>query len=298
MEKDKVIITGAKGQLGSSLVNMLKTKKSKIGEVPKFYDNLKILAFSSKEFDITNSESVLKVVQEEKPYAIINCAAYTDVDGCEDNVKKAFLVNALGARNLAIACEKENVKLIHISTDYVFEGEEKTAKIEGDIINPQNIYGKSKALGEMYVQNFCKRWFILRTSWVYGEHGNNFVKTIIKAAREKGVLNVVDDQIGTPTNVLDLSFAILKLAITEEYGIYHCSGEGQCSWYEFACEIIKCFNIDAKINGCSTDKFKRKAKRPKFSVLENLMLKTTIGEFVRDWKEALEEFAKENIENF
>ena len=243
-------------------------------------------------------EDVLKLIQKEKPYAVVNCAAYTDVDGCEDNKEKAFLVNSLGPRNIAIACEKEKAKFFHISTDYVFDGEEKGFKIEFDSINPKSIYGKSKALGEQYAMNFCSRFFILRTAWLYGENGNNFVKTIVKLAKEKKEIYVVDDQIGTPTNVVDLSYAIAKLLDTKEYGIYHCTGKGECSWFEFANHIVRCFELEAKIKPCSTEQFKRKAKRPKHSTLENFMLKQTVGDVFRDWKKALETFAEKFKNSF
>lgn len=292
MLKEKILIIGKNGQLGCALIQLTKKKDCELGDIPKYLKNFEIKSFSSKELDITKKEEVIEIFKREKPKAVVNCAAYTDVDGCEDNKDIAFLVNALGPRNLAIAAEKVNAKLIHISTDYVFDGEDEKPKVEFDLINPKSIYGKSKALGEQYVKDFCSRFFILRTSWLYGEKGNNFVKTIIRVAKEKGKLNVVDDQIGSPTNVLDLSFVILKLLETTEYGIYHCSGNKQCSWFEFAVLIVKYFDIYAKVFPCSTEEFKRKAKRPKFSTLENLMLKLTIGDFFRDWEDALLSFAK------
>lgn len=294
MQKEKILVVGKNGQLGSALIKLAKEKTCELGDIPKYLENFEIKGFGSKELDITKKEEVIEIIKKENPKAIVNCAAYTDVDGCEDNIDTAFLVNALGPRNLAIAAEEVKAKLIHISTDYVFDGEEEKKRVEFDLINPKSIYGKSKALGEEYVKNFCSRFFILRTSWLYGENGNNFVKTIVRVAKEKGELKVVDDQIGSPTNVLDLSFVILKLLETEEYGIYHCSGNKQCSWYEFAVSIVKHFGVDAKVFPCSTDEFKRKAKRPKFSTLENLMLKITVGDYFRDWEDALISFAKKN----
>lgn len=288
--KKNIIITGGSGCLGTELTKMLKSKTSELGSLPAIYDQFDILSLASYELDITNLEHVSKILEENRPYAVINCAAYTDVDGCEDEKDKAFRVNALGPRNLAIACEKKKAKLLHISTDYVFDGEEKEKRVESDRINPKSVYGASKAFGEEYVKNFCSRWYILRTSWLYGYHGKNFVNTIIKAAKENGVLNVVDDQIGSPTNAVDLAYAICKLLVTQEYGLYHCSGNGECSWYEFACEILKVFGIDAKINPCKSSEYKRKAKRPKFSNLDNFMLRLTVGDCFRDWKQALSAF--------
>lgn len=295
MSDVKILITGGKGQLGLGLAKILKNKKCELGVLPKFYEDVKVLSLGSLELDITKLEDVLKVLGKEKPYALINCAAYTNVDACEEFKDAAFRVNCLGPRNLAIACEKFGVKLVHVSTDYVFSGEEDKPKLEVDLLNPKNIYGKTKALGEEYVKNFCSRWFILRTSWLYGEFGNNFVKTIVKAAKETKKLKVVEDQFGTPTNVEDLCFVILNILITEEFGVYHASGEGRCSWFNFACEILKNFKIDAEISPCKTEEFKRKAKRPKFSELENLMLKTIGKNYFRDWKEALASFARKNI---
>ena len=294
MNSKKILVVGAKGQLGLEFLNMLKENNEEIGPIPKFYEDAVVKGLSFLDLDITKKEDVFSLIKKEKPYAVVNCAAFTNVDLCETEKEMAFKVNALGPRNLAMACEKEKAKLIHISTDYVFDGQVCEKKIESDAINPQSVYGKSKALGEQYVKNFCRSWFILRTSWLYGQFGNNFVKTIVKAAKEKGVLNVVKDQIGTPTYALDLSYLILRLIPTQEYGLFHCSGNGQCSWFEFAEKIVENFKINAKVNSCFTQDFKRAAKRPKFSVLENFMLKLTIGDFFRDWKQALKSFAKKN----
>lgn len=295
MNSKKILVVGSKGQLGLEFLKMLKEKNSELGPIPEFYNEAVVKGFSFLDLDITKKEDVFELIKKEAPYAVVNCAAFTNVDLCETKKEMAFKVNALGARNLAMACEKEKAKLIHISTDYVFDGKKAEPKIEVDAINPQSVYGKSKALGEQYVKNFCKSWFILRTSWLYGQFGQNFVKTIVKAAKEKGVLSVVKDQIGSPTNALDLSYAILKLIPTTEYGIYHCSGNGQCSWFEFALKIVKNFKIKAKVNECLTKDFKRAAKRPEFSVLENFMLKLTVGDCFRNWEQAIASFAEKNI---
>ena len=279
-------------QLGREFVKIIKNKMCALGAVEKFYEEAEILEYSSSKLDVSNKENVFELLRAKKPYAVLNCAAKTNVDACETEKEAAFKVNALGPKNLALAADEIGFKLIHISTDYVFDGSGKERKIESDIINPKTVYGKSKALGEEYVKNFCKRYFILRTSWLYGEFGNNFVKTIVTAARNNESLNVVDDQFGSPTNAEDLSFLISKILITDEYGTYHCSGNGECSWFEFAVEIVKNFKINCKINMCSTQDFKRAAPRPKYSVLENFMLKLTIGDCFRDWKLALADFAK------
>ena len=232
-----ILVTGAFGQLGSEFVEVLKTKKSELGTLDEAYENFDVVGFGHSDLDISNQIAVFETIEKIKPSVVINCAAYTDVDGCESNRDLAFKINALGPRNLAIACEKIGSKLVQISTDYVFYGDGNEPKIECNFLNPQSIYGSSKALGERYVAWFCKKWFIVRTSWLYGKNGKNFVKTIAKLAKEKGYLKVVDDQIGNPTNVCDVVFNVLKLVLTNFYGIYHCTGNGECSWFDFACEI-------------------------------------------------------------
>ncbi|EKX81208.1 dTDP-4-dehydrorhamnose reductase [Clostridium botulinum] len=293
----KILITGAKGQLGSQIVNILKASKSELGVIDNIYINTEIIATDSKELDITNLNSAKRFMEKCLPNIVINCAAYTNVDSCEDNYELAFKVNSLGARNLAIACEKIKAKLIHISTDYVFEGNGQAPYKEYDLNNPVSVYGKSKLLGERYVKEFCSRYFIVRTSWLYGYSGNNFVKTIIKAAKGKRQLQVVDDQIGNPTNAEDLAYHILKLPLTEEYGIYHCTGSGECSWYDFACKIVEFYNIDCKVDRMKSDKLNRKAKRPYFSSLDNMMLRCTIGDEMRNWQDALKVFINTLREN-
>nr|WP_205609573.1 dTDP-4-dehydrorhamnose reductase [Clostridium sporogenes] len=286
----KILITGAKGQLGSQIINILKAGKTELGAINNLYRDAEIIATGSKELDITNMNSVKRFIKNRLPNIVINCAAYTNVDDCEDNYELAFKVNALGVRNLAIACEKIEAKLVHISTDYVFEGNGQVSYREYDLNNPVSVYGKTKLLGEQYVREFCSKYFIVRTSWLYGYNRNNFVKTIIKAAKEKGRLQVVDDQRGNPTNVEDLVYHILKIILTEEYGIYHCTGKGECTWYDFACKIIEFSDIDCKIDRIKSEQLNRKAKRPAMSSLDNMMLRCTIGDEMRNWKEALKVF--------
>ena len=184
--------------------------------------------------DITNRHEVAAYVRHHAPDAIISCAAFTNVDGCETNREAAFAVNALGARNLAMAAEEIGAKLVHVSTDYVFSGDAAQPVWEYDLPAPRSVYGKTKLLGEQYVQQFCTHYFIVRTAWLYGYAGNNFVKTMLRLARQNGGVTVVDDQLGNPTNAADLAHEILNLLVTKEYGVYHCTGEGVCSWCEFA----------------------------------------------------------------
>lgn len=256
---------------------------------------------NSKELDITYKDSVLEFIYKFKPNVVINCAAYTNVDKAEEDYERAFQVNALGPRNLAIASEAVGAKLVHISTDYVFDGKGimQDGKVipyrEYDIPNPINAYGKTKLLGENYVREFCSKYFIIRTSWLYGENGINFVKTIIKIAKEKEKLQVVNDQVGNPTNASDLVRHVLELAFTEEYGIYHCTGNGVASWYDFACKIIEYSGINCTIEPVTSQQFARKAERPSYSCLDNMMLRSTIGDNMRNWEEALYDFIKNRL---
>ena len=199
-------------------------------------------------------------------------------------------VNAKGPRNLSEASSKIGAKIVHISTDYVFSGDGQTPYCEWDICNPQSIYGKSKLLGEIFTRENNNKYFIVRTSWLYGKNGNNFVKTMINLGKEKSSIKVVDDQRGNPTNANDLAYHILKIAASNQYGIYHCTGEGECTWCEFAREIMNLASLDCKVKACTTDEFPRPAKRPSYSSLNNLMLKSTVGNEMRHWKEALKSF--------
>lgn len=290
----KILITGCNGQLGSQIINILNQGKSELGYTNDSYKNVDILGTDVQELDICNLNDVKTYVLREKPDVVINPAAYTNVDACEENKDIAFKVNGIGARNLAIACEEVGAKLIHISTDYVFEGNGSEPYREYDLTNPQSMYGKTKHIGEEYVKQFCSRYFIVRTAWLYGYNGNNFVKTIIKIATNNDEIKVVDDQRGNPTNAEDLAHHILKLALTEEYGIYHCTGEGECSWHDFACKIVEYAGIKCKVNPCTTEEFPRPAKRPEYSSLDNMMLRCTVGNEMRNWEDALKAFI-ENI---
>lgn len=290
------MLIGYSGQLGSEIIKIINDRKSFLQ-----HENFVFIKVNSSKLDIVNKDSVLSYINDTKPNIIINCAAYTNVDQAEEDYEKAFQVNSLGARNLAIAAESVGAKLIHISTDYVFDGkgvivnDKKVPYREYDIPNPINVYGKTKLLGENYVREFCSRYFIIRTSWLYGENGNNFVKTILKLAKEKGKLQVVNDQIGNPTNAEDLAIHILKIAFTDEYGIYHCTGNGIASWYDFACKIVEYAGIDCIVEPVTSEQFVRKAKRPSYSCLDNMMLRNTIGDRMRNWEEALYDFIKNRL---
>ena len=290
----RILITGSNGQLGNELSEMLRTGKAGIGKINEQYKDCEIIAVDVDTLDITDYSAVDKFVNSNKPDIIINCAAMTNVDGCETNFDAAMKVNAIGPRNLAMAAEKCGAKLVHVSTDYVFRGDGNTPRCEWDETGPNTVYGKSKLLGEKYVEDFSTRYFIIRTAWLYGLIGKNFVKTMRRLGNMNEVTTVVDDQRGNPTNANDLAYHILKLAITEEYGIYHCTGEGECSWAEFAALIMELSGCKGKVAKCTTQEYSQKypasAPRPLYSSLDNLMLKCTVGNEMRDWKTALKEY--------
>lgn len=282
-----ILITGCNGQLGSELAKNLKDGYTELGPIPDALRDAQVVCVDVTEMDITNYDAVVDLAEELELDVIINCAAYTNVNGCETDSDAAFRVNAIGARNLAMAAERFGAKLIHVSTDYVFAGDGSVPYTEWDLCDPQSVYGKTKYLGEQYVRDFCSRYFIVRTAWLYGYVGNNFVKTMLRLAREKGGAKVVADQRGNPTNAADLAHHILKLAATEQYGIYHCTGAGECSWYDFASKIVEYAGIPAAITPCTTEEYPTPAKRPAYSSLDNRMLRNTVGDEMRDWQDAL-----------
>ncbi len=290
----KILITGASGQLGTEIQRQLKNGGSALGPVPERLKNATVIATDVNELDITDRDATIAFVRRHQPDTIISCAAFTNVDGCETNPEAAFKVNAIGASNLAQAAERINARLIHVSTDYVFRGEGNKPLDESERVDPKSVYGKTKALGEEYVKNFCHRYFIVRTAWLYGYAGKNFVKTIVNAGKKFGKLEVVNDQLGNPTNAEDLAHHILQLAVSHDYGVYHCTGEGICSWYEFASEIIRLSGVDATVAPCTSAEYSAKhpaaADRPAWSALENRMLACTVGNQMRDWKVALADF--------
>lgn len=290
----KILITGASGQLGTEIQRQLKNGGSALGCVPERLKNATVIATDVAELDITDRDATIAFVRRHQPDTIISCAAFTNVDGCETNPEAAFKVNAIGASNLAQAAERINARLIHVSTDYVFRGEGDKPLDESERVDPKSVYGKTKALGEEYVKNFCHRYFIVRTAWLYGYAGKNFVKTIVNAGKRFGRLEVVSDQLGNPTNAEDLAHHILQLAVSHDYGVYHCTGEGVCSWYEFASEIIRLSGVDATVAPCTSAEYSARhpaaADRPAWSALENRMLACTVGNHMRDWKEALADF--------
>jgi len=277
----KILITGSNGQLGRELVKQL--------EIQKKYE---LIRTNHNNFDITNTKKVCETIKDIKPRIVINCAAYTNVDKCESDEMNAFRVNALGPKNLAVATEIIGAKLVHVSTDYVFDGNTDKSYREYDKTNPTGVYGKSKLLGENYVRMFNPRHFIIRTAWLYGE-GHNFVKTMLKLGRGKNEVNIVGDQTGSPTSTVDLAGTIIRLIGTEYYDTYHGTCEGSCTWFDFAKKIFELNKVIIKVNKITTEQLNRPAPRPKYSVLDNFMLNLIGLNTFRYWEEALEEYLRQ-----
>lgn len=288
-----ILITGSYGQLGNELSSILKTGFSEIGKISEEYQNCKVTAVDMDKLDISNLDQVFEIVSTVQPDIIFNCAAMTNVDACETEFETAMSVNAIGARNVAMAAEEFDSKIVHVSTDYVFKGDATSPYCEWDLTSPNTVYGKSKALGEKYVSDFSTKYFIVRTSWLYGLVGKNFVKTMLNLGSSKDQINVVGDQRGNPTNANDLAHHLLKMALTENYGLYHCTGEGECSWADFAEKIMEYASLSCKVNPCTTEEYPSPTPRPAFSSLNNLMLKTSeIGNEMRQWEVALKSYIK------
>ena len=224
----------------------------------------------------------------------------TNVDGCETNQDMAYVLNSLAPQQLALYADMHDCKLVQVSTDYVFAGNGSVPYKEWDVCLPQSIYGKSKHLGERYALQHNKT-FVVRTAWLYGYNGHNFIKTIVRAAKAGKALKVVNDQLGNPTSANDLAYHILKLAVTDNYGIYHCTNNGTCSWYDFACEFLKLAGIDNIPTPCTTEEFyagkdPKPADRPAYSSLDNMALRNTVGDDMRTWQEALAQYMKNGLE--
>ncbi|NHN34287.1 dTDP-4-dehydrorhamnose reductase [Paenibacillus agricola] len=275
----KVLVTGANGQLGTDVVAL-------------FRESHVVVGVGRNELDITNLEQCIQVIEEHQPDVIIHCAAHTAVDLAESEVDLAYQVNTYGTRNLAIAAERIGCKICYISTDYVFDGTSITPYREYDNTNPTSIYGKSKRAGENMVQTLSTKFFIVRTSWVYGLHGNNFVKTMLKLAVGRDQLKVVHDQIGSPTFTEDLAEFLMRLVATENYGIYHASNSGICSWYDFAKAIFEESKVSITVHPCTTEEFPRPAPRPKYSVMEHMAIRANGFDDLRPWQEGLRDFLK------
>ncbi len=257
--------------------------------VTVFNDDTDLINFTINDFDITDLDKSLSIIRKAKPDYLIHTAAYTDVDGSEQDPEKAYFINGLGTRNIAMACEEIKCPIIYISTDYVFDGMSEVPYSEWDLPAPINKYGLSKLIGEQYVTSLTNRFYIIRTSWLYGRNGKNFVETIVKLLSEKDEIDVVNDQVGSPTYTYDLAEK-LKEIIGKGYGIYHITNSSSCSWYEFASEIARLTSGKTIIKPTTTEKFDLPARRPSYSVLDNTMLRLEGIKELRHWKEALQSY--------
>lgn len=288
----KLLITGGSGQLGTELIMQLKQGRSVLGKIPEALSGAEVLSPSRKELDICDEAAVKQYISDSNPDAVIHCAAMSDVDGCEDTPELGELVNGVAVSYIASACEAVGSKLVFLSSDYVFSGDKGEAYQTDDICAPLSAYGRSKRLGEINSLNSCSHSFVVRTSWLYGLNGKNFVKTILRNAASASEIKVVNDQLGSPTNAEDLAYHILKLVVTDEYGIYHCTGTGVCSWYDFAKEIVMLSGSHCSVLPCLSSQYKRKAKRPAYSALDNSALNRIVGNEMRYWKDALKDYVQ------
>ncbi len=275
VNKKRVMITGANGQLGRA-VNL---QYADSGEY-------ELINTDVGELDITNIDKVMAFVREVKPYAIINCAAYTAVDACEKEEDLAFRINAIGPRNLSIAATETGAKMMHVSTDYVFDGNGTRPYRETDPTGPQGAYGRTKLAGEDFVREFSDRHFIVRTAWLYGD-GKNFVKTMLRLSETNDKVRVVMDQVGSPTSADELAKAIAYLLPTENYGLFHGTCEGDCSWAQFTEEIFRLAGKNTIVEAITSEEYAAAAKRPAYSILENYMLKMTTDFMFADWHDAI-----------
>jgi dTDP-4-dehydrorhamnose reductase len=283
----KVMVTGANGQLGTDLCLTLR--------------DFETIGLTHAEADITDLTSFINICRKYRPSVIINTASYVRVDDCEDEVDRAFLVNALGARNVAVAAQELGAKLIHISTDYVFGGESAPRRVpytEFDTSMPPNVYGRSKLAGEDMVRHHCHRHFIVRSSGLFGVAGSsgkggNFIETILRLGKERDELKIVNDQVLSPTYTRDLAAKIAQLMTTEYYGIFHVTNRGACSWYEFTLEIFRLAGLKTHVVPITSDQYPQKARRPAYSVLDNFQLRLLKMDEMRTWQEALADYMKE-----
>ncbi|MCF1190330.1 dTDP-4-dehydrorhamnose reductase [Mangrovimonas sp. AS39] len=277
--KNKVLITGAAGQLGQC-----------IKDLQSYYIDIEFYFTDVEDLDISNEQNVLDFFQTNQIRWCVNCAAYTAVDKAESDEKMAYDINAIGAKNLALACRVHHAKLIHISTDFVFDGSQSVPYSEEAQTNPLGVYGDSKLQGELEIQAKLKEHFIIRTSWLYSEYGQNFLKTMLKLGEDREALNVVGDQVGTPTYAGDLAIVLLDIIKnnTEQYGIYHFSNEGVASWYDFAKAIFDIQGNDRiKVGNILSEAYPTPAKRPSFSVLDKAKIKKQMNIEIPYWRDSL-----------
>ena len=274
----KVLVTGVKGQLGYDVVNELEKR------------NITAIGVDIEEMDITDAESVNKVITEVEPDAVIHCAAYTAVDAAEDNVDLCRRVNADGTANIAAICKTLDIKMMYISTDYVFNGQGERPWEPDDEREPLNVYGQTKYEGEVAVTDALEKYFIVRIAWVFGVNGKNFIKAILNKAQTVDTLTVVNDQFGSPTYTYDLARLLVDMIQTEKYGFYHATNEGICTWFDFACEIIRQSGLNTNVLPVSADQYPAKAKRPSNSRMSKEKLTQNGFEKLPTWQDALRRY--------
>ena len=279
-----VLVTGSGGQLGQALQF-----------VSKKHPEIEFIFCNSTQLNITDLNNVKQVFEQFKPNFCINAAAYTAVDKAESEKDSAYLINVVGSKNLAEVCNQFNTILLHISTDFVFDGNSNKPYTEVDQTNPTGVYGQTKLDGEKEIQALCKNYFIIRTSWVYSQFGNNFLKTMLRLASQRDILSVVNDQIGTPTNAVDLAEVLIKIinfsksqtSFKESNQILNFSNEGKCSWYDFAQKIFELNKVSIDLKPIPSSEFLTAAKRPSYSVLDKSKIKKMLGIEIRTWEESL-----------
>lgn len=276
----KILVTGANGQLGYDVCREL-TKR-----------NIVHLGVDIADFDITDAVATAQFIKAYTPDAVIHCSAYTAVDKAEAESELCYQVNAVGSRNIATVCQAIRAKMMYISTDYVYPGVGNEPYAVGDPTGPLSVYGKTKLQGELFVQELLDRCFIVRTAWVFGEHGNNFVKTMLRLGKERSELSVVADQIGSPTYTADLAVLLCEMIVTEEYGVYHATNQGYCSWAEFTEEIFKVAGYTTKVRYISSDEYPTKAIRPKNSRMCKKLLSTKGFARLPIWQDAVRRFVQ------
>lgn len=277
----KVFVTGVKGQLGYDVMNELEKQ------------GLEGIGVDIDEMDITDADQVNKVIKEAAPDAVIHCAAYTAVDAAEDNEEICRKVNAQGTENIAKVCEELDIKMMYISTDYVFNGQGERPWEPDDEREPLNVYGQTKYEGELAIEEHVKKFFTVRIAWVFGVNGKNFIKTMLNLGKTHDHLTVVNDQTGSPTYTYDLARLLVDMIQTDKYGRYHATNEGLCTWYEFACEIFKQAGMDVSVAPVSSDEYPAKAKRPSNSRMDKSKLTANGFQPLPTWQDALSRYLKE-----
>ena len=277
-----ILVIGAKGMLGRDLVQVLQSS----------FRNDEVIEWDIEDIDI-QEENAIEKIEKIRAEIVINVAAYTDVDGCELNEERAFAINAEGMKHIALGAQRYGAKVVYLSTDYIFDGKKKEPYLESDSPNPLNIYGRSKWRGEQYVQGLAKDGLIVRTQWLYGRYGNNFVTSILRQAKERGILSIVNDQVGSPTYTVDLSKAISILIRNDARGIFHVANNDLCSWYTFGQAVLELSGLKGvKVIPISSKELGRSALRPSYSVLNTQKFQRETGMTMRPWHEALKDYLK------